>query len=62
MLDEKRRAEEFQKEMETALGSASPAGFTAANTNLFSSDSSGEDDLESAVACEGMSHTIERKT
>lgn len=31
---------------------ASPAGFTAENTNLFSSDSSGEDDLESAVACE----------
>lgn len=29
--------------METALRSASPAGFTAENTNLFSSDSSGED-------------------
>ena len=47
--------------METALRSASPAGFTAENTNLFSSDSSGEDNLENAVACEGMSRVIQRK-
>lgn len=47
-------AEEIKQDMETALRSASPAGFAAENTNLFSSDSSGEDDLESAVACEGM--------
>ena len=46
--------------METALRSASPAGFTAENTNLFFSDSSGEDDLENAVACEGMSCMIGR--
>ena len=55
-------AEEFKQEMETALRRASPAGFTAENTNLFSSDSSGEDDLESAVACEGMSRRIGGKT
>lgn len=55
-------AEEFKQEMETALRDASPAGFTAENTNLFSSDSSGEDDLESAVACEGMSCMTGRKT
>lgn len=48
--------------METVLRDASPAGFTAENTNLFSSDSSGEDDLESAVACEGMSCMTKRKT
>jgi len=35
-------AEEFKQEMETALRRASPAGFTAENTNLFSSGSSGE--------------------
>ena len=39
--------------METSL--RSPASFTAKNTNPFSSDSSGEEDLENAIACEGMS-------
>lgn len=48
--------------MEPALRGASAAGVTAENTNIFSSDSSGEDDLERAVACEGMSCMIERKT
>ena len=56
-------AEEFKQEMETALRGASAASFTAENTNhIFSSDSSGEDDLESALACEGMSCMIGRKT
>lgn len=46
-------AEEFKQERETSL--RSPAGVTAKNTNPFSSDSSGEEDLENAIACEGMS-------
>ena len=53
--------EEFKQEMEPALRGASAAGFTAENTNIFSSDSSGEDDLDRAVACEGMSCMIGRK-
>ena len=56
----KGKAEEFKQEKETALRGTSPAGFTTENTNLFSSDSSGKDNFESTVACEGMSTMIRR--
>ena len=45
-------AEEFKREMKRAK--RSPAEFPESPSNLFPSDSSGEEDLETAITREGM--------